>query len=72
MRGMCTKNRLNNLGLRYYDVVMKIPKAARKYFELTGSMGGHKAAANMTKEQRIERARKAVAAREAKRKRQRQ
>jgi hypothetical protein len=48
---------------------MKIPKQALRYFKLTGSMGGRKAAANMTKEQRIERARKAVAAREAKRKR---
>jgi hypothetical protein len=51
---------------------MKIPKSALRYFQMAGSMGGRKAAKNMTEEQRIERARKAVAAREARRKRKQQ
>ena len=38
------------------------------FFKRTGSQGGKKAAANMTPEARVERARKAAAAREAKRK----
>lgn len=46
---------------------MRIPKQARKYFQLTGSIGGKKSASNLTKAERIERAKKAVAARERKR-----
>jgi hypothetical protein len=49
---------------------VKLPKHVRKFFQLTGSVGGKKSSSNMTKEQRIARAKKAVAAREAKRKRQ--
>ncbi len=53
---------------------MKIPKAAMEYFKEQGrkgglkggSKGGKAAAAGMTKEQRIARAKKAVAARKKK------
>ena len=38
-----------------------------EFFRETGKVGGKKAAANMTPEQRSERAKKAVAARESKR-----
>jgi hypothetical protein len=56
----------------------KLPKAALEFFKQAGakggkkggSLGGKKAAENMTAGQRRERARKAVAAREAKRKKQ--
>jgi hypothetical protein len=56
---------------------MKLPKAALEFFKEQGakggkkggSLGGKKAAQNMTAAQRKERATKAVAARELKRKR---
>lgn len=51
---------------------MKLPESARKFFAAAGAkggkIGGKVAAANMTAAQRSERARKAVAAREARRK----
>jgi hypothetical protein len=50
----------------------RLPKEVREYLAALGSrggkIGGKTAAANMTPEQRSERARKAVQAREAKRK----
>ena len=50
----------------------KLPAEALEFFRKQGSkggkIGGRRAAESMTPEQRVERARKAVAAREAKRK----
>ncbi len=48
----------------------KMQEAIRKAFQETGRQGGKTAAANMTPEQRSARAKKAVTAREAKRKRE--
>jgi hypothetical protein len=47
---------------------MKLTKAMREYFRSEGSKGGKTAAANLTPEQRTERARKAALALAAKRK----
>jgi hypothetical protein len=50
------------------DVLEYFRRQGSRGGKIGGSMGGKKAAASMTPEQRSERARKAVAAREAKRK----
>jgi len=46
----------------------KLPPEVLDFFRKQGSKGGKKSAASLTPEERAERARKAVAAREAKRK----
>jgi hypothetical protein len=59
-------------GLRWFVAKKKLPPDVLEFFRKQGSkggkIGGKKAAESMTPEQRSERARKAVAAREAKRK----
>jgi hypothetical protein len=49
------------------DVLEYFRRQGRRGGKIGGSIGGKKAAASMTPEQRSERARRAVAAREAKR-----
>jgi len=46
----------------------ELSKNARDFFRKQGSIGGKKSSSKLTKEQRVERAKKAVQAREAKKK----